>query len=651
MTAELNPAFTFDAFVIGASNRLAVTAARTASENPGSSYNPLIIYSPTGLGKTHLLMAIGHRAKELAPELKVEYWTLHEFVEAFQAAVAAGDIEQFRSPIESTDVVLLDDVQFLSHSKEVQSELLRLAVEFQRVEKQIVLTSDRPLAEIAELDDRLLGQLGAGLLVDIAVPEFETRLAILQRRVESTGTQFSAEVLTALAEIDVQHVRALLGLFNRLQAFQSVQDTPVTPDEARSFLLGQPAETSVPVAEESSPLAGGGGDEFGQFLSGLAETVTQQVDGWRDGIAKAVEEWSGRGYNTDRLEALLGEDIPGATSAAVRAYEETVQRLRGLEAEIASLDPDAARNPVFKLPDRLEEAEELVRQAQANFVPPPGPSEVYSLEQFEVGESTRMAVEAGRAVIEQPGTGYNPLVIVGPSGVGKTHLLHGIGCALRDTRGLTVACLSAEILVDELVYAIQQNAVAAWRARYRQASAFLLDDVQKLASRQQSQDELFQLFNLFADAGRQLVFTCDVPPEDIEGLDDRLTSRMMGGLTATISPPDPALRRAMVASRLAADVTLADPELVDYLAERATDSARSLLSIVQRVTSGAEAMGATLSVAVARKLLEAPTQQARPTAEVRTSGVMVSPTKGVQSREKFVWEWPDPLVRIVDNLA
>ena len=427
MTAELNPAFTFDAFVIGANNRLAVTAARTASENPGVSYNPLFIYSPTGLGKTHLLMAIGHRAKELAPELKVEYWTLHEFVDAFQAAVATGDIDQFRRPIESTDVVLLDDVQFLSHSMEVQSEVLRLAVELQRVESQIVLTSDRPPAEIAKLDDRLLGQLGGGLVVDIALPEFETRLAILQRRVEFAGTQFSAQVLTALAEIDVQNVRALLGLFNRLQAFQSVQDTPVTPDEARSFLLGQPAEISVPAAEESSPLPGGGGDEFGQFLSGLAETVTQQVDGWRDGIAKAVEEWSGRGYNTDRLKALLAEDVPGATDAAVRAYEDTVQRLRGLEAEIASLDPEAARNPIFKLPDRLEEAEKLVRQAQANFLPPPGPSDVFSLDQFEVGESTRMVVEASRAVIQQPGTGYNPLVIVGPSGAGKTHLLHAIG--------------------------------------------------------------------------------------------------------------------------------------------------------------------------------------------------------------------------------
>ncbi len=129
MTSDLHPDMTFDAFVIGASNRLAVTAARTASENPGSSYNPLFIYSQTGLGKTHLLMAIGHHVRTIAPDSSVEYWTLHEFVEAFHHAVSAGDVGEFRRRLESTDVVLLDDVQFISHSKELQAELLRLAAE------------------------------------------------------------------------------------------------------------------------------------------------------------------------------------------------------------------------------------------------------------------------------------------------------------------------------------------------------------------------------------------------------------------------------------------------------------------------------------------------------------------------------------------
>ncbi len=653
MTSEFHPDLTFDAFVVGASNRLAVTAARTASENLGSSYNPLFIYGQTGLGKTHLLMAIGHQARALTPDLSVEYWTLHEFVEAFHLAVSAGDVGEFRRRIASTDVVLLDDVQFLSHSKEMQAELLRLAVERQRVEKQLVLTSDRPPAEISDLDDRLLEQLGGGLVVDIGIPEFETRLAILQRRAQGRGSQLSAEVLTVLAETDVQHVRALLGILNRVDAFQSINETQLTPDEARAVVLGEQMEASTP--ESASPpqqeSAVGGGDEFGQFLAGLTATVTEQVDGWRDRIQGAIEEWSARGYNTERLEALVGEDIPGGTDAAVRAYEAVIERLRAIEAEVATMDPDAARDRVFKTPDGLDAAEELLKQTRANFIPPPGPSEVYLLDEFVTGEPTKMALEAGRTVVEQPGVRYNPLMIVGPSGVGKTHLLHAIGRALRDRSGQMVACLSTETFVDELVAAIEHRAVPGWRARYQHVSAFLLDDVQKIAMRKESQEELFQLFNLFAGAQRQMVFTSDVQPQDIEGLDDRLASRLVGGLVATISPPDAELRRTIVTSRLAREGETADAELIEYLVERDVDSVRSLLGMVQRVAGGAEAMGTALTVEIARELLEpAGPRQTRPSLRIRTSSVFVSP-RGIQSREKFVWEWPDPMERIMDELT
>ncbi len=150
----------------------------------------------------------------------------------------------------------------------------------------------------------------------------------------------------------------------------------------------------------------------------------------------------------------------------------------------------------------------------------------------------------------------------------------------------------------------RHRAVPGWRARYRYASAFLLDDIQKIATRKESQEELFQLFNLFADAQRQMVFTSNVQPQDIEGLDDRLASRLVSGLVATISPPDAELRRTILTSRLAREGETADAELIDYLVDRDTDSVRSLLSLVQRVTGGAAAMGAALTVEVARELLE-----------------------------------------------
>ena len=170
---DLNPRFRFDGFVVGASNRLAATAARTVAESPGTSYNPLFLYAKSGLGKTHLLQALGFLALDRQPTLRVEYLTLEEFVERYHAAVAAGQVEAFRRSSLETDLLLLDDVQFLAEHREMQAELLRVTEALQAAERQIVLTCDRPPAEIADLDERLVSRLSGGLLVDIAAPASE----------------------------------------------------------------------------------------------------------------------------------------------------------------------------------------------------------------------------------------------------------------------------------------------------------------------------------------------------------------------------------------------------------------------------------------------------------------------------------------------
>src|SRR5439155_22534596 len=173
VTTALNAKYTFETFVVGTANRLAVTSGRTVSENPGSAYNPLFIYSGSGLGKTHLLMAIGHQAKKVAPGLAIEYLTLDEFVESFHAAIAAGQGDAFRRRFQGVDVLLVDDVQFLTNRKEMQAELLRLTEALQQAGHQIVLTSDRPPSEIADLDERLISRFSGGLVVDIGPPDYE----------------------------------------------------------------------------------------------------------------------------------------------------------------------------------------------------------------------------------------------------------------------------------------------------------------------------------------------------------------------------------------------------------------------------------------------------------------------------------------------
>ncbi|HSJ75903.1 MAG TPA: DnaA/Hda family protein, partial [Gemmatimonadales bacterium] len=140
MTATLNPLYRFDTLVVGAANRLAFTAAKAVAESPGTVYNPLFIYARPGLGKTHLLMGIGHAARAINPRLTVEYLTLDEFVESFHAAVAAGQGEAYRRRFSDVDLLLVDDVQFLTHRREMQAELLRLSDALQTTNRQIVLT-------------------------------------------------------------------------------------------------------------------------------------------------------------------------------------------------------------------------------------------------------------------------------------------------------------------------------------------------------------------------------------------------------------------------------------------------------------------------------------------------------------------------------
>jgi chromosomal replication initiator protein len=199
MTATLNPLYRFDTLVVGAANRLAFTAAKAVAESPGTVYNPLFIYARPGLGKTHLLMGIGHAARVINVGLCVEYLTLDEFVESFHAAIAAGQGDAYRRRFHDVDLLLVDDVQFLTHRREMQSELLRLTDTLQSANRQIVLTSDRPPAEIEALDERLIRRFAGGLVIDVSAPDYETRVAILRRKADERRAKFVEGVLEEVA--------------------------------------------------------------------------------------------------------------------------------------------------------------------------------------------------------------------------------------------------------------------------------------------------------------------------------------------------------------------------------------------------------------------------------------------------------------------
>jgi chromosomal replication initiator protein DnaA len=673
MTVTLNPLYRFDTFVVGAANRLAVTAAKAVAEAPGTVYNPLFIYARPGLGKTHLLMGVGHAARAINPRLQVEYLTLDEFVEAFHAAIAAGHGEAYRKRFLDVDLLLVDDVQFLTHRREMQAELLRLTDALQTANRQIVLTSDRPPAEIEALDERLIRRFAGGLIIDVAAPDYETRVAILRRKAEERRAVFAEGVLEAVAGLGIDNVRELLGALNRMIAQQAVADVPLSPAEARELIGGKamgrdaggddgPGASTAPGALEPEQAVAAAGppprraadkDEFSDFLTEIHATVAQQVDTWRTQIGAAILRWQGEGYRTGRLETLLDAEIAPDADQAIHAFERDVERLRTMEAEAAELAPELAGSPAFRDPAELGAAEALLLRARSGAVPPPAPSPIWRLDDLIEGTGSRVALQAARAVAEEPGARYNPLVLVGGGGAGKTHLLHAIGNRLAERCTGPVACLSVPEFTGELIDAIDRDAVSAWRHRYRRCIALLLDDVHLIGEKDRSQEELFLLFNLLVESGRQLVFTSAAPPGQIAGLEPRLRTRLEGGLVVELPAPDPEVRDAVVARELGARTGAVDPELLAYLGSRPAESVRMLVAQLQRVLNAAEARHQTPTAALAREVLDGvtppPAPAPRKPGAPRSSGIVAPTAGGARSREKTVWDWPEIGDRLIEE--
>ena len=236
-TMTLNPRYTFDQFVIGASNRFAHAAALSVAESPARSYNPLFIYGPAGLGKTHLLHAIGHHVRALFSSKRVRYVStetmMNEFVEAMRSKTMPGFKRRYRE----VDVLLVDDIQFLERTEQLQEEFFYTFNDLHSRGSQIVISSDRPPKSIATIEDRLRSRFEWGLITDIQPPEFETRLAILRKKGESEHLDGIPDtVLAFIAENVVDNVRELEGSLIRVAAYSSLHRVPLTEEVARQVL-------------------------------------------------------------------------------------------------------------------------------------------------------------------------------------------------------------------------------------------------------------------------------------------------------------------------------------------------------------------------------------------------------------------------------
>lgn len=632
---QLDQRYRFENLVVGSANRLAVAAARAVAESPGTVYNPLFIYGGSGLGKTHLLGGIAHLALRLQPQLSVEYVPLVDFVEQYHAAVAAGQTDSWAAHWQQVNVLLIDDIQFLTGRRETQSEMLRLFSSMQQEDRQIVLTSDRPPRDIADVDERLIARLAGGLVVDIGRPDFETRAAILRGVATERGYAVTDDLLIQLAQIEFTNVRELQGALNRLVAHRSLGNGELRVEDVARALGFE-----VPGSGRKSA------DDFQSFLSDVMTAVQQHVESWKSRLSEAVAYWSGEGYKTGVLERALALPKPPDVDGLVDTFTKAVEHLKSLEAQATAVDPSLGGHDAFRDPEKLAEAEDLVERALAGQLPPPGPSPAFARTVFEVSTSNQLAVKAADAVVEQPGRRYNPLLIHGPSGVGKTHLAHAIGNEIvtRSNGALAVACVPSQRFVDELIAAIGAGTVERWRTRYRAADVLILDDIQFLAGKERTQEELFHIFNSLHGAGKQLIFTSDQPPRKIPDIEERLRSRFDGGLVVPIEPPDRALRERIAARTLAQHGQTGDAELLRILADQPAQNVRELVGVVHRVLAAADAKGSLVSATIARAELGTVSSPTPTRASMRVAD------STFLDREKVVWEWPDAAACVIEEL-
>jgi chromosomal replication initiator protein len=232
----LDQRYTFDQFVTGASNEIAYGAALDAASNPGKSYNPLFIYGGGGLGKSHLLNSIGHTMRESSPKSNICYSTSEKFLYEMVKHIKSSSMEKFRDFFRTADVLLIDDIQFISKKYGMQEELFHTFDALYEMQKQIVITSDKIPKEIGDIEARLRTRFEWGLIVGVQLPDVKTRIAILKKKSEASNIFIPEEVFHYLASYEVKSVRELEGMLIRLRAYSSIRNIPITMSFAEESL-------------------------------------------------------------------------------------------------------------------------------------------------------------------------------------------------------------------------------------------------------------------------------------------------------------------------------------------------------------------------------------------------------------------------------
>jgi chromosomal replication initiator protein len=324
MDTPLNPHYNFNTFVVGEGNKMAHAAAYAVAESPGSLYNPLFIYGGVGLGKTHLMEAIGNHMLQTNPQAKVKYITSEEFTNDFINSIQNKSMDAFRKEYRNLDLLLIDDIQFLATKEGTQLEFFYTFNALHDRKKQIVMTSDRMPNEIPELQDRLVSRFRWGLPVEITPPDLETRIAILRSKVNEDHINVGNDTLNYIAgQIDT-NIRELEGALNQVQAFANLSGEPITPHLASQALKGirQQQKTTISIAEIQKQVASFYNITQGDILGKkrvkqivvprqIAMYLSRELTDYS--LPKIGNEFGGKDHTTvlhaiDKIEAALKKD-------------------------------------------------------------------------------------------------------------------------------------------------------------------------------------------------------------------------------------------------------------------------------------------------------------------------------------------------------
>ena len=357
MKSSIDPGLTFSNFVVGSENRLAWEAARTAAESPGSAYNPLFIYSDTGLGKTHLLVAIANRAQELQPDIRVVYMPLEQLIRDL-----ANDTEA-ESLFQQADILLIDDLQFVGEHAQSQRVLFHVLDRLFTAGKQVALACDRPPLELGELDDRLLSRFSGGLVVDIGRPLLDTRRSILELRIAAIQANLRPEVIDEIARLAIENVRQLKGALNRVLVAQKSEGREIQADEVDRLLADVVGDGDLPWLTEARSRAAG---EFEEFLTDVSSAVEEALGTpkWREDVARAILKWEAEGYSTSRLAEYLDQGSREDAERVIQAYERDISMLTTITDELNRLNVTLPRELSLKDPDRLSDLRQFLEKAR-----------------------------------------------------------------------------------------------------------------------------------------------------------------------------------------------------------------------------------------------------------------------------------------------